>query len=264
MAATLMTDQRPKTDSSDEPIIEMKNVAVSSQAFPDKAVVEGINWTVGRGEYWVIGGLHSSGKTDLLATTAGLLPPLSGSYLLFGNEMPIFEEHLLKERLRLGLVFESGQLLHNLTIRQNVALPLRYHQPRAEAREITAMLELTGLHEVANNLPPTVGRSWHKRAGLARALVMKPEILLVDNPLNGLDPRHWQWWIDFLRQLSAGHECMKQQPLTLIMTAEDLRPWRNFGAHFAILQDGRFTSLGKHDDIAAENQPLVKELLYEH
>lgn len=256
-----MTQDLPR--SANDPIIEMTGVSVSSQAYPDKAVVEDVNWTVRSGEYWVIAGMHGSGKTDLLATTAGLLPPLSGAYRLFGNEMPIFEEHLLKERLRLGFVFESGQLLHNLTIKENVTLPLRYHRPQASGKEINDMLELTGLHEVANSLPATVSRSWHKRAGLARALVMRPEILLVDEPLSGLDPRHWQWWMEFLRQLSTGHDCLKQRPLTLIVTAEDLRPWRHFGAHFAILQDRRFTPLGRQNDIATHSQPLVKELLFE-
>jgi phospholipid/cholesterol/gamma-HCH transport system ATP-binding protein len=253
----------PTPADSEEPIIEMKDVAVSSQAYPDKAMVEGVNWTVRRGEYWVIGGMHGSGKTDLTATTAGLLPPLSGEYHLFGNEMPIFEERLVAERLRLGLVFEGGQLLHNLTIRENVTLPLRYHRPESKAKEISDMLELTGLGEFANSLPATVSRSWHKRAGLARALVMRPEILVVDDPLNGLDPRHRWWWIEFLRGLSAGHECMKQRPVALIVTTEDLRPWRNFGAHFAILQDRRFTVLGRQNDIASHTQPLVKELLAE-
>lgn len=256
--------ENPDAKPTGTPFIEMNGVSVSSQAYPDKVTVEGVNWTVQRGEYWVIGGMHGAGKTDLMATTAGLLPPSGGTYRLFGHEMPIFDEHLLAERLRLGLVFEGGQLLQNLTIKENVTLPLRYHRPEADGKEITDMLELTGLQPVANNLPATVSRSWHKRAGLARALVMRPEILLVDDPLNGLDPRHRWWWIEFLRGLSTGHDCMKQKPVTMVVTTEDLRPWRNFGAHFAILQDGRFTALGRQSDISGHEQPLVKELLLEH
>ena len=156
----------------------MNGVSISAQAFPDKAVEEDINWTVRPGEYWIIAGMHGVGKSDFMATTAGLLPPLCGEYRLFGHEMPIFEDHLLSERLRIGLVFEGGQLLQNLTIKENVELPLRYHRPKASRHEITAMLELTGLSHVADSLPATVSRSWHKRAGLARALMMRPEILL--------------------------------------------------------------------------------------
>lgn len=161
-------------ESAQTPVIEMKGVAVSSQAFPDQAVLENVNWTVQRGEYWVIGGMHGSGKTDLMSTAAGLLPPLSGEYHFLGHEMPIFEEHLVEERLRLALVFEGGQLLQNLTIQENIALPLRYHRPKTDAREVTEIMELTGLSHVADDFPATVSRSWQKRAGLARALTLRP------------------------------------------------------------------------------------------
>ena len=133
----------PNTESADAPVIEMTGVSVSAQAAPDLAVVEDVNWTVRRGEYWVVAGMHGTGKSDFMATTAGLLPPLSGEYRLFGQEMPIFEDHLLAERLRLGMVFENGQLLQHLTIKENVELPLRYHRPESSEQEITAMLELT-------------------------------------------------------------------------------------------------------------------------
>jgi ABC-type transporter Mla maintaining outer membrane lipid asymmetry ATPase subunit MlaF len=141
---------------------------------------------------------------------------------------------------------------------------LRYHRPNADAREVNRMLELTGLSHIAESLPATISRSWHKRAGLARALMLRPEILLVDDPLSGLDLRHNRWWVDFLRELSTGHDCLDQRPLTLIVTTEDLRPWKNFGAQFALLQDKRFTPLGRQSDITGHKQPLVKELLAEH
>src|SRR5262249_20288108 len=114
--------------NSNVPVIEMRGVSVG--ALNDLALVvqENVNWTVQEGEFWVVAGLDRSGKSDLISMTAGLTPPVAGRYRLFGHEMPIFEGELLKERLRVGLVFEGGQLLHNLTIRENVALPLRYHR----------------------------------------------------------------------------------------------------------------------------------------
>lgn len=251
-------------ESPDPPVIEMKSVAVSSQAYPDRTSVEDVNWTVNRNEYWVIGGMHGAGKTDLMAMTAGLLGPLSGEYRFFGHEMPIFQDEMLPERLRLGLAFAEGQLLQHLTIRENVSLPLRYHRPETSEQEIADLLELTGLSHLANDRPATTSRSWRKRAGLARALALRPEVLLVDDPLNGLDPRHCRWWVDFLRQLSTGHKWMNGKPVTLVVTTEDLRPWRNFGAHYALLQDCRFTLLGRQDNIAGHEQPLVRELLAEH
>ena len=256
--------QNPATEAPAGPVIEMHGVTISSQVSPDQAVVEDVNWTVRRGEYWVIAGMHGMGKSDFMATTGGLFPPLAGDYRLFGHEMPIFEDDLLAERLRLGMVFENGQLLQHLTIEENIALPLRYHRLKSDAPAIAALVELTGLTHVAGQRPANVSRSWQKRAGLARALTLQPEVLLVDDPLSGLDPRHSRWWVDFLRELSAGHECQNHRPLTLIITTEDLRPWRSFGAHFALLQDKRFTPLGRQTDIAGHTESLVKELLAEH
>ena len=109
------------------PAIEMHDVAVGGMRDQSLTVLEGINWRVAEGDYWVVAGLQGSGKSDLLMMTGGLMPPLSGAYNLFGEPMPIFEEARLKTRLRLGLAFDTGQLFNHLTVAQNVALPLRYH-----------------------------------------------------------------------------------------------------------------------------------------
>src|SRR5438876_5384484 len=106
------------------PVIEMENVAVGAMRDQSTMVVEEINWTVAAGDYWVVAGLQGAGKSDFLMMTAGLMPPAEGNYRLFGEEMPIFDEGRLRHRLRLGLVFDGGQLLNHLTVWENVALPL--------------------------------------------------------------------------------------------------------------------------------------------
>ena len=186
----------------------MTGVAVGALRDPDTTVAEGINWTVNAGDYWVVAGLHGSGKSDFLMLTGGLMAPRQGRYRFFGEEMPIFEEARLKERLRLGLVFEGGQLFNHLTVAENVALPLRYHHNLSRSEAAAAVSELLACTELApwaESTPGALGRSWQKRAGLARALALKPEVLLVDNPLAGLDPQHVHWWLGFLDQLSKGH-----------------------------------------------------------
>jgi ABC-type transporter Mla maintaining outer membrane lipid asymmetry ATPase subunit MlaF len=242
----------------------MQQVAVGSMRDPSTVVVEEVNWTVAAGEYWVIAGLQGSGKSDFMMMTAGLMPPASGNYQLFGESMPIFEEDRLQERLRLGLVFETGQLFNHLTVWENIALPLRYHQNRTKAdvvEEVRPFLECLELGPWSDSTPGAISRNWQKRVGLARALVLGPKVLLVDNPLIGLDLRHIGWWIDFLQQLSKGHQLLGGKPLTLIVTTADLRPWAGQVRRFATLRNKRFSVVGGWSEIEAEAGELVRELL---
>jgi len=242
----------------------MTGVTLGAMRPPETVVAEGINWTVNAGDYWVVAGLHGSGKSDFLMLTGGLMGPRRGRYLFFGEEMPIFEDARLKERLRLGLVFDGGQLLNHLTVAENVALPLRYHRNLSRSEGMAAvseLLEYTELTPWAQSTPGALGRWWQKRAGLARALALRPEVLLVDNPLGGLDPRHAHWWLGFLDQLSKGHPLMHGQPVTLVVTAADFHPWKGHARQFAVLSDHGFAVLGTWGQLESSSEELVRELL---
>jgi phospholipid/cholesterol/gamma-HCH transport system ATP-binding protein len=246
------------------PVIEMSGVTLGSLQDLSVVVLEDVNWTVQARDYWVVAGMQGSGKSDLLSMTAGLTPPQQGIYRLFGYDMPIYEGELLSVRLRLGLVFDGGHLFHNLTVRENIGLPLLYHKnpTRQESEQkVNDMLELTELSAWADSTPGNLGRNVQKRVGLARALMLQPEVLLVDNPLGGLDIRQMGWWLNFLGQLSSGHPCMEGRRVTLVVTAEDLRPWRERANHFAVLKGKRFIPLGGEGQLMSNQDPLVKELL---
>jgi ABC-type transporter Mla maintaining outer membrane lipid asymmetry ATPase subunit MlaF len=254
------------TSAAGVPALQMEDVSVASLRDPGAVVVEEINWTVAPGDYWVVAGLQASGKSDFLLMTASLVAPQRGRYRLFGENMPIFEDPRLKARLRLGLVFDGGQLFNRLSIAENIALPLRYHrnltvrEAEGAVRELLQACELTPW---ADHAPATLARSWQKRAGLARALALQPEVLLVDNPLAGLDLRHTRWWLSFLDQLSKGHPLARNQPMTLVVTAADLRPWKGHARQFAILKNQRLTVLGTWEQLRAAGRELLHELLTE-
>jgi putative ABC transport system ATP-binding protein len=246
------------------PAIQLRNVTVSAMRDPNLVVVEDVNWTVSAGDYWVIAGLQGSGKSDFLLMAAGLMPPAKGSYLLFGEPMPIFEDARLQERLRLGLVFESGQLFNHLTVWENIALPLRYHRDLSKveaANEAEAFVSALGLETWVDSTPGALARSWQKRVGLARALILRPELLLVDNPLGGLDLRHINWWMGFLDELNRGHSLLNGRPLTLVVTTADLRPWRSQKRCFSTIRDKRLCVLGDWAQLETEAGELVRELL---
>jgi len=236
------------------PAIAMSGVGAGANRDPGVTVAADVRWTVNLGEFWVVAGQQHSGKTDFLMMVGGLTAPTAGEYRFLGEPMPIFEETRLSERLKLGFVFDGGQLLGHLTVAENIALPLRYHfdlgSEELQSR-VRALLDFTELRPWANSTPGTVGRSWQQRAGLARALALGPEVLLLDSPLTGLDARHAHWWLNGLDQLSRGHGVGHGKPMTLVATADDLRPWRGHAKHFACLADQRLLVLG--DWLAVEN-----------
>jgi putative ABC transport system ATP-binding protein len=236
-------DRRPA--DREAPALEMRGVAVASMMDQSVIVAEDINWTVQTGEFWVVAGAQRSGKSDFLMLAGGLMPAARGRYRFFGEEMPIFEDERLAQRLRLGFVFDGGQLFNHMTIAENVALPLRYRHnlTRAEVEpHVRAMLELTELTGFAHSRPAAVARNWQKRAGLARALMLRPEVLLLDNPLGGLDARHIAWVLNFLEHLSRGHAALGGRPMTIVVTADNVSRetgWRGRAQRVACLADRR-------------------------
>lgn len=247
------------------PALALRGVSVATLKSPTALVATEVNWTVNQGEYWVVGAPQHSGKSDFLLTVAGLMSPTAGEYSFLGETMPMFEEHRLAHRLKLGLVFDGGQLLSQLTIAENIALPLQYHG-RGNAGEIrervTELLEAMELSPWANRTPANVGRSWRQRAGLARALALRPEVLLLDSPLTGLDVRHTFWWLDRLGELSQGHARLGGGSLTLIVTADDLRPWRRQAGRVACLARRRLTVYDDWQAAEDSNDATIRELLH--
>ena len=247
-------------------VIEMRDASVGAMHDVSFIVLEDINWSVAPGEFWVIAGQQHSGKSDFLMMTAGLMAPMKGECKLFGTDTQALDEAKLAERLQVGFVFAGGQLFNQLTIRENVALPLQYHRdlpPAAAAREVEALLELVELTPLADITPPNISDNWRQRAALARALVLKPEVLLLDTPLSRLGGRHLHWWLRFLDQLWRGHERFGGRPMTVVAVTDDLRFWRRANRKFALLHDKRFCPLGSWNEVESANNPVIKELLAE-
>lgn len=247
-------------------MIEMTGAAIARLQADRSVLIEQMNWQVRNGDFWVVGGLHRAGKSALLATAAGLQPPRAGTHYLFGaNIAGLDPDSLLEQRLRVGLVFERGGcLFSHLSVAENVALPLCYHrnltvlQAEERVREVLMAVDLVPL---AQRKVVSISRDQSQRAALARALVLQPEVLFVDNPCSGLDPRERYWWQAFLSELSRGHKLMDDKPLTLVLTTDDFRPWAARAKQFACINQQRFFCLGGQKELHQNEDPLIRELL---
>jgi phospholipid/cholesterol/gamma-HCH transport system ATP-binding protein len=221
------------------------------------AVVKDVHWTVTRGDFWVVGAQPGTGKTDLLCTAAGLQRPLKGSQFFFGQNFDeLSEEAQVRTRLRVAMVFASGRLFNGLTVAQNVALPLTYHHSLDDetlSKRVLQTLEKTALTSWQNKRPDQITRNLHQRVGLARALALEPEVILVDDPLAAVDPRQSRWWLDFLCELKTA--------VTIVVATDDLRPWLEVGTQFALIKERRMEMIGGRDEIRQSKDALVRELL---
>jgi ABC-type transporter Mla maintaining outer membrane lipid asymmetry ATPase subunit MlaF len=259
-----MSDATPSTDRVG-PVVELEGVAVNALNDPERVVLEQVDWTVAEGDYWALVGLHRSGKSDLLALAAGLSRPAAGSFRLFGVELALaHEEEQLRARRRVGFAFPGGRMMHQLTVAENIALPLCYHRNcslDAAAGEVNALLEVVGLGEAANVMPNSLGRNWLRRAGLARALALRPDWLVLDDPLSGLDFREARWWLEMLDRLAGGHQWLDERPLTIAVACDDPRPWIHRARQFAVLKERHFSVCRDRPDLERAAEPMLDDLM---
>ncbi|MEX2185355.1 MAG: ABC transporter ATP-binding protein [Pirellulales bacterium] len=203
----------------DRPLVDVRGLGV---AFGSQTVLRDIDLAIPRGQTIAIIGESGCGKTVLLKTMIGLVRPTKGEVLFDGHDLQkLSEKELTRQRIRFGFVFQNAALFDSMTIAQNVAFPLRQHTAMTETEiheVVLARLNEVGLAaNVARKKPAELSGGMRKRVGLARALTMKPDILLYDEPTTGLDPI----MSDVIGELIV--ETRKKHPITSVVVTHDMR-----------------------------------------
>jgi phospholipid/cholesterol/gamma-HCH transport system ATP-binding protein len=240
-----------------EPMVEAAGL---TRRFDATEVLRGVSFSLTRGETLVIMGGSGAGKTVLLRLVAGLIRPDGGQLRVFGHRIEhLTEEELLPLRRRMGYVFQGAALFDSLSVRENVAYPLREHTRLGEAEieeRVVRNLSVVGLSsDVLPLLPAELSGGMRKRVGIARALSVEPEMLLFDEPTAGLDPTNAKLVAELILQLRGG-VCD-----TAMVVTHDVELAKTVADRVAVLLDGRFGALGPADEVLGGNDPAVQAFL---
>lgn len=240
--------------SADRPEIVVEDLVV---AFGDKVVLDGVSFAVKQGEIFVILGGSGSGKTTLLRNLVGLMQPRSGRILIQGEDFTAMSEsERVDFRRRMGMCFQSAALLGSMSLADNVALPLREHT-RLEESTIDIMtrikLELVGLSGYEDYLPAELSGGMRKRAGIARAMAMDPELIFYDEPSAGLDPIVAAGIDDLIRTMRSTFN------LTSVVVTHEMESVRLIADTVCVLHRGRVAGIGTLDELERSDHPYIRQ-----
>ncbi|MCD4751273.1 MAG: ABC transporter ATP-binding protein [Thermoanaerobaculales bacterium] len=237
-----------------EPIIEVENLVVR---YGEHTVLDGVTFQVRRGEVFVILGGSGSGKTTLLRNLVGLMRPDSGRILIKGEDFTSMNgDDRIELRKKIGMCFQGSALLNSISVGENVALPLREHT-KLEDSTIEIMtkikLELVGLGGVEDYLPSELSGGMKKRAGIARAMAMDPEIIFYDEPSAGLDPIVGAGIDVLIRKMQETFQ------LSSVVVTHEMESVKAIADTVCMLQGGRVVGIGSLEELERADHPYIQQ-----
>jgi phospholipid/cholesterol/gamma-HCH transport system ATP-binding protein len=223
-------------------------------------VLNGISLTVSRGETLAVLGRSGTGKSVLLKLIIGLQQPDSGSVRIHGQDIAGLALDPLGEiRKKMGFLFQHAALYDSLTVEQNVAFPLQHHKKNMSKSEqgdrVKELLAEVGMEGDLDKMPSDISGGMQKRVGLARALALEPDILLLDEPTAGLDPISSAEIDDLVLKLQEEHH------MASIVVTHDLHSAKTIASRLALLNEGSVVIEGDFEELQKSDIEFVKEFL---
>ena len=237
----------------EEIVISIKGL---KKAFGEKEVLKNINLELKRSENIVVLGRSGMGKSVTIQCIAGMLKPDAGSLKVFGDEVAEMSEKELKAlRIKLGFLFQSGALYDSMTVRENLEFPLTRVIKLTNRQEIDTRVEEAlnnvGLLDAIDKLPSDLSGGMRKRAGLARTLIVNPEIMLYDEPTTGLDPITSREISDLILDMQ------KKYKTSSIIITHDMECARITSDRVLVMDDGEYVAEGTFNELHQSNNKLV-------
>lgn len=252
----MATDEQGR--SGGDPAIEFRGLRKS---FGDNDVLRGLDLSVDRGSTMVILGSSGSGKSVLVSMLVGLLSPDEGEVIVDGVDVAPFStaEDWIPIWLKTGFLFQGAALFDSMTVGENIAFPLRQHTKLGEAEiaeRVARVLSWIDLEGIEEKMPSELSGGMQKRVGLARTIVLEPEIVIYDEPTTGLDPLTSDTISELVLRLQ------KERSVTSIVVTHDVRCAFLVANRVAMLDEGRVLVEGSLDEIKETTVPKLRAFLY--
>lgn len=256
-----MKETNPHIEAEKEPSTQKDEVVIRAKgikkSFGKKQVLKDISFDLKKGENIVVLGKSGQGKSVTIQCVVGMLQPDGGSLEVFGEDVTTMDDDELKQlRIKIGFLFQGGALYDSMTVRDNLEFPLTRVLKLKDQKEINkkveGVLDAVGLLDAIDKMPSDLSGGMRKRVGLARTLIVNPEIMLYDEPTTGLDPITSREISELINRLQRKYE------ISSVIITHDMECARITADRILVMDDGKYIAEGSYKELEKSDNEMVR------